>query len=172
MVFHWSLSDSKSPQVSRTIFSILAIFNNAVVWIVFICPPTSKSSRPFNNPFVTVPNAPITIGIIVIFMFHRFYYHYHYYFYYLINQYHKRVALFRPKFNDGKLGLFFIWNQNIKNGWKRKMLSFQRDEQFNKKGIKRISDSLEEHLTRNRSLQIFKILGIFPSFWSFYMHET
>ena len=28
-------------------------------------PPTSKSSRPFNNPFVTVPKTPITIGTIV-----------------------------------------------------------------------------------------------------------
>ena len=33
-------------------------------------PPNSKSSRPFNNPLVIVPNAPITIGIIVTFMFH------------------------------------------------------------------------------------------------------
>ena len=33
MVFHWSLSDSKSPQVSRTFSSILADLNNAVVWI-------------------------------------------------------------------------------------------------------------------------------------------
>ena len=29
VVFHWSLSDSKSPQVSRTLLSILAVFNNA-----------------------------------------------------------------------------------------------------------------------------------------------
>ena len=29
-------------------------------------PPTSKSSRPFNNPLVTVPKAPITMGIIII----------------------------------------------------------------------------------------------------------
>ena len=36
-------------------------------------PPTSKSSRPFNNPLVTVPKAPITIGIIVAFMFHSFF---------------------------------------------------------------------------------------------------
>ena len=28
------MSDSKSPQVSRTLLSILAVFNNAVVWIV------------------------------------------------------------------------------------------------------------------------------------------
>ena len=36
-------------------------------------PPTSKSSRPFNNPLVTVPKAPVTIGIIVTFMFHSFF---------------------------------------------------------------------------------------------------
>ena len=36
-------------------------------------PPTSKSSSTFNNPFVIVSNAPITIGIIVTFMFHSFF---------------------------------------------------------------------------------------------------
>ena len=71
--FHWSLSDSKSPQVSRTLLCILAVFNNAVVWMVSTRPPTSKSSRPFNNPLVTVPKAPITIGIIATFMFHSFF---------------------------------------------------------------------------------------------------
>ena len=73
MVFYWSLSDSKSPQVSRTLLSILAVLSNAVVWIVSTRPPTSKSSRPFNNPFVIVPKAPITIGTIVTFMFHSFF---------------------------------------------------------------------------------------------------
>ena len=73
MVFHWRLSDSKSPQVSRTLLSILAVFNNAVVWMVSTRQPTSKSSRPFNNRLVTVPKAPITIGIIFTFMFHRFF---------------------------------------------------------------------------------------------------
>ena len=73
MVFHWSLSDSKSPQVSRTRLSILAVLSNAVVWIVSTRPPTSKSSRPLNNPLVTVPNSPITIGTIVTFMFHSFF---------------------------------------------------------------------------------------------------
>ena len=70
---HWSLSDSKSPQVSRTLLSILAVLNNVLVWMVSTRPPTSKSSSPFNNPLVTVPKAPITIGIIVIFMFHIFF---------------------------------------------------------------------------------------------------
>ena len=73
MVFHWSLSDSKSPQVSRTLLGILAILNNAVVWMMSTRPPTSKSSSPFSNPLVTVPKVSITIGIIVTCMFHSFF---------------------------------------------------------------------------------------------------
>ena len=73
MVFHWSLSDSNTPQVSRTHLRILAILSNAVVWIVSTRPPISKSSRSFNNPLVIVPNVPITIGTIVTFMFHSFF---------------------------------------------------------------------------------------------------
>ena len=73
MVFHWSLSDSKSPQVSRTLLSILAVLNNVVVWMVSTRPPISKSSSPFSNPLVTVLNAPITIAIIVTCMFHSFF---------------------------------------------------------------------------------------------------
>ena len=70
MVVHWSLSDSKSPEDSRTLLSILAVLNNAVVWMVSTRPLISKSSSLFNNPLVTVPKASIPIGIIVIFMFH------------------------------------------------------------------------------------------------------
>ena len=62
--FHWSLSDNKPPQVSRTLLSILAVLNNVVVWIVSTRLPTSKSSSPFSNPLVTVPNAPITNDIL------------------------------------------------------------------------------------------------------------
>ena len=73
MVFHWSMSDSKSPQVTRTRLRILVVLSNAAIWIVSTRPPTSKSSRPFNNPLVIVPKAPITIGTIVTFMFHSFF---------------------------------------------------------------------------------------------------
>ena len=73
MVFHWSLSDRKSLQVSRTLLNILTVLNNAVVWMVSTRPPTSKSSSPFSNPLVTVPNTPITIGIIITCMFHSFF---------------------------------------------------------------------------------------------------
>ena len=73
MVFHWSLSDSKSPQVSRTHLRILAVLNNAVVWMVSTRPPTSKSSSLLNNPLMIVPKASNTIGIIVTFMFHNFF---------------------------------------------------------------------------------------------------
>ena len=34
MVFHWSLSDNKSPQVSRTLLGIPADLSNAIVWII------------------------------------------------------------------------------------------------------------------------------------------
>ena len=73
MVFHWSFSDSKSPQVSRTRLRILAVLSNAVVWIVSTRPPTSKSFRPFKNPLVIVPKAPITSGTIVTFMCYSFF---------------------------------------------------------------------------------------------------
>ena len=66
MVFHWNLSDSKSPQVSRTLLSSLASLSNAVVWMVSTHPFISKSSSPFINPLVTVPRAPIIIIIIII----------------------------------------------------------------------------------------------------------
>ena len=70
MVFHWRLSDSKSPQISWTLLSILTVLNSAVAWMVSTHPPTSKSSSLFNNPLVAVPKEPITIGTIVAFMFH------------------------------------------------------------------------------------------------------
>ena len=73
MVFHWNVSNSKSPQVSRTLFSILAVLNNVVVWMVSTHPLVFKSSSLFNNLLVTVPKVPITIGIIVTFMFHSFF---------------------------------------------------------------------------------------------------
>ena len=73
MVFHWSLSGSKSPRVSRTLLCYQAVLNNVVVWMVSTRPPTSKSFRSFNNPLVTVSKAPVMIGTIVTFMFHSFF---------------------------------------------------------------------------------------------------
>ena len=65
MIFHWSLGDSKSPQVFRTLLSNLVDLNNAVVWMVFTCPFIFKSSGPFINLLVTVPS--------ITFMFHTFF---------------------------------------------------------------------------------------------------
>ena len=69
MVCQWSLYDSKSPQVSRTLLSFLAVVNNVVVWMFYTRPLISKFTSPFNNPWETVQKAPITNGIIVTFMF-------------------------------------------------------------------------------------------------------
>ena len=41
MGFHWNLTDSKSPKVSKTYLSILAKLDNTVVWMVSACPPIS-----------------------------------------------------------------------------------------------------------------------------------
>ena len=72
MVFHKSLSD-KSSQVSRTLLSILADLNHAVVWMVSSRPLIYTSSSHYTNPLVTVPRALIKIGIITTFMFHNFF---------------------------------------------------------------------------------------------------
>ena len=60
-------------QDSRTVLSILAVLNNAVVWMGSSHPTTSKSSSPFNNPLVIVPKAPVIIGLIITCMFHSFF---------------------------------------------------------------------------------------------------
>ena len=70
MVFNRCLSDSKFPQVSRTLLRILANLNYAVVWMVSTRPLISK---PFINHLVTVSRTPITIGVTVTFMFHTFF---------------------------------------------------------------------------------------------------
>ena len=74
MVFHWSLNDSESHQVSRTLLSILAVLNNVVVWMVSTPLLISKSSGPFNNPLVTVSKAPIPNGIMTTFIIHSFFF--------------------------------------------------------------------------------------------------
>ena len=74
MVFHSSLRDSKTPQVPRTLLSILADLNNVLVWMVSNRPVISKSSSFCINPLVTVKRAPITIGMIVTFMFHSLFF--------------------------------------------------------------------------------------------------
>ena len=70
MVFFWSFRDSKSHQFSRTLLSILTQLNNAVV---STRPLISKSSTHIIDTLVTLPNAPIKIGITITFMFRSFF---------------------------------------------------------------------------------------------------
>ena len=53
MFFHWSLSDTNSPLVSRTLLSIWADLNRDVVWMV------------------SIPRAPTTISTTLTFMLHH-----------------------------------------------------------------------------------------------------
>ena len=67
MVFHWRLSDSKSPQVSRTLVSILSVM------LLFGWSPLCHQLPNLPGPqksFCYRAKAPITIGIIITFMFH------------------------------------------------------------------------------------------------------
>ena len=69
MIFHWRWIDTKSPQLAGTLLSILAVLNNALVWMVSTLLATSKSSSHFNNLLASVPKALITIAFIVTCMF-------------------------------------------------------------------------------------------------------
>ena len=73
IIMFYSLSDSKSSQVSRTLRSILIDLNTTVVWMVSTRPFIFKSSCTCTNSLVTVPRAPIPIGITVTFMFNSFF---------------------------------------------------------------------------------------------------
>ena len=55
MVFHWTLIDSKSLQISRTLLSILADLSNAVVWMVSARPLISNSSSSFYQLISPLP---------------------------------------------------------------------------------------------------------------------
>ena len=71
MVFHCSLSDSKSFQVSMTLLGILADFNNAIVWmvsdrptIIFSFPaPLSSFWRPFRVHQLQLESPPLSSSI-------------------------------------------------------------------------------------------------------------
>ena len=69
MAFHLSLSHSKPSKVSRTLLSILADFNNTLVWMVSTRHLISNTSSPCTSLLVPVPRAPITIDITVTFIF-------------------------------------------------------------------------------------------------------
>ena len=69
MISYYSLGDSKSPQVSRALRSILADLNDAVVWMAFTFLVIFKSYSKSTIPLLTVPKASFTTGINVTFIF-------------------------------------------------------------------------------------------------------
>ena len=72
--FYWSLSDSKSSQIFRTLRSILAAVNNAIIWMASVHLPISNSSSPLRKPLGTFLSTPITIVITVTFIFQSFFF--------------------------------------------------------------------------------------------------
>ena len=143
IVFHWILTDNKSPQITRTLVCILADLNNAVVFTVSTLPFFFKFTSPCTYPLVTVPWTPITIGTIVNFMFHYFFsIQYqgpgHYSFYRILSilicgQPGPKSPQFR------KFSLFFIiiwsghlaeirWSVSISNPLRSSFVSFSRTD--------------------------------------------
>ena len=72
MVSHWSFGDSKSPQVSRTLLSIMTDLNNVLVKMVSSCSSYFQVFHSFYQSFMDCPSAPTTIGITVTFMLYSF----------------------------------------------------------------------------------------------------
>ena len=68
--FHWSLNDRKSPQVSRTLLSIVADPNNTEFWMVSMN-LFSKSCSAFTNIRGLFEMHQFLIGINVTIMIHR-----------------------------------------------------------------------------------------------------
>ena len=71
MGFFWSLSDSKSSEISRTLRIIASDRENISAWMVSPCTFISKSSSPFTNPKDIIQSASITIGIAYIIYIRR-----------------------------------------------------------------------------------------------------
>ena len=69
MISLWILSDSKSPQFSRTLLSIQDNLNNAVFWTFSTHPLISKSSRPFIHSLVSVLSTSFRISITLTLLF-------------------------------------------------------------------------------------------------------
>ena len=72
MVFHWSLRNNKSPQVSHIILSIQADLDKFVVWMVSTRPLISKSFSLCTSHLMTASSALTTIVFNVTFMFDSF----------------------------------------------------------------------------------------------------
>ena len=71
VVFHRSLSDSKSPQMFKSLLSILAYFNSSVVWMVTVLLLVSSLPCLFLSLLLTVSSVSNTNGITVTFMLHN-----------------------------------------------------------------------------------------------------
>ena len=72
IVSPWSLSNSKSLQISRTLLGNLADLNNTF-WVVSTHPLISTSSSHSINTLLTISRAKVTIGITVTFIFYSFF---------------------------------------------------------------------------------------------------
>ena len=77
VVFHWSLSYSKSSQDSRTLLNILADLNSAVIWMVSILPLISNSLSQLVSLSPSCSTTFQLSGKIQVFVQHFTFFHFH-----------------------------------------------------------------------------------------------
>ena len=62
MIYHWSLIDCNSHQLSGTLLSIQTDLNNPVVWMVSVPSPFCYCSNILSKPLESIPNAPFSFS--------------------------------------------------------------------------------------------------------------
>ena len=72
VVFHWSLSDIKSSQISSTLLSIIVDIEHILFWLTSIQLPILNSSSSFSTSLRTFSSELISVGINVTLMFLNF----------------------------------------------------------------------------------------------------
>ena len=73
VIIQWNLNDSKSPQITRNLLSILANLNNAVVRIVSILSLIPNFSNLFSKLLGTVLRVSTIIGITFTLLYQSFF---------------------------------------------------------------------------------------------------
>ena len=162
LVFLISLSDSKSPQDSRTLLSTILDLNSVVIWMVLILPLISNSFSLLSKHFVTDPRTPATIGITVTFIF---------YWYFGSLAKSKYLSIFLLSF------VFTLWSARMANytGWQVLLLLFTPIRVFHtsvsrwfltKFEWQRVSSSLQDSSQySDQSQQCSSLDGLHSSFY-------
>ena len=101
LVFHWSLSDTKSPQIFSTLLNCLADLNSAVIWIVSVRPLISNFSSLYYFLGSRFERIQVYFGLRSIFELLEFFFH-------VIYQFGFSVMFFLFSYSTSKLFCYLL----------------------------------------------------------------